>query len=83
MRHAYSSCRAQVNRVFPGSAAAAAGLEVGDEIVGINGVPLQASDYCALAELLPCAPNARFTITVLRDRTLRAMRMQEALSEAG
>jgi serine protease DegQ len=57
---------AAVTRVYPGSAAAAAGLRVGDVIVGANGARIDSGE--ALRNFQGLQPaNARLTLDVRRD----------------
>ncbi len=63
-----------VNEVAPGSAAAQAGLRVGDVITHVNDAA--ASSPFVIARLLGVSPEARATLKVLRAREPRTLTMR-------
>jgi serine protease DegQ len=76
---------AAVTRVYPGSAAASAGLRVGDVIVGANGARIDSSEALRNYQGLQPA-NARLTLDVRRDGkplTLVATLREQPRSLAG
>jgi serine protease Do len=56
--------------IFPGSPAAAAGLQAGDIIVAINGEQIDAATELSML-ILPHAPGDTITLRVLRDNSVR------------
>lgn len=71
---------ADVPRVSPGSAAAAAGIQAGDRIVAIDGEPV--GHFFDLVRLVSARPDRETTVTVLREG-LRLDLTATPRSEAG
>lgn len=71
---------AQVGEVVDGSAAEAAGLEVGDIVVGVNGVATRGSGDLR-AQVIDNPPGSEITISILRDG--QALDVTAVLGETG
>ena len=70
------ACR-RASSVRPDGAAAAAGLFVGDEILGIDGLRFRSlADYRRVAQLLPRGPHAAFALTVRRGAHRRVLPLE-------
>jgi S1-C subfamily serine protease len=65
--------RVVVHRVLPGSPAAAAGVEPGDLLRGVDGVPVRRYTLDGLRELLARGPGSRHALVVLRDGEERSV----------
>ena len=57
-----------VRELTPGYPAASAGVQIGDEIVGVNGVDLRTNGK-QLSDTIQTIPEATFPITVIRNGT--------------
>jgi regulator of sigma E protease len=61
----YPQVPAEVGKVLPGSPAERAGLREGDEILAVDGEPVE--DFAALVARVQPRPGARLELSVLRD----------------
>ena len=61
----YPQVPAEVGKVLPGSPAERAGLREGDEILAVDGDPVE--DFAALVALVQPRPGARLELSILRD----------------
>jgi regulator of sigma E protease len=61
----YPQVPAEVGKVLPGSPAERAGLREGDEILAVDGDPVE--DFAALVARVQPRPGARLELSVLRD----------------
>ncbi|MFO0900029.1 MAG: M56 family metallopeptidase [Pirellulales bacterium] len=73
-----------IQRLLPGSAAAGAGLEAGDQIVSVDGQPADAADLRSVAQAIRGAVGSAVTLRVARsgqpEREVRVVRAAIALA---
>lgn len=73
--HKLADGPAVINRVFSGTPAARAGMQMDDQIVAVDGVPTRhlSKDQCY--DLIVGSPNTPITISVLRNRNFDVKQM--------
>lgn len=73
-----------IQRLLPGSAAAGAGLEAGDQIVSVDGQPADSADLRSVAQAIRGAVGSAVTLRVTRsgqpEREVRVVRAAIALA---